>query len=85
MIYPCANTRKCYWLCRDCLKGHKHCSSQCLDYLSRAKVKRLMRNELDKPIEPDIVDDPIIIPKGKEVRGKETHWDKLELERRLGK
>lgn len=64
LIYPCPNTRKCYWLCLDCLKGHNHCSSKCPDYLSRAKVKREVIEARDK---------------------KETHWDKLELERRLGK
>ena len=45
MAYKCANTRKCYWLCRDCLKGHKQCSPKCPDYLSVAKVKRLAKEK----------------------------------------
>ncbi len=40
MIYKCKNTRQCYWFCRDCLKGHTHCSPKCPDYLSIAKVKK---------------------------------------------
>jgi len=40
--YCCKNTRKCYWLCRECLKGHSHrCSPKCPDYLSIAKAKKL--------------------------------------------
>lgn len=41
VTYKCANTRKCYWLCPGCLKGHDRCSGKCPDYLSVAKVKRL--------------------------------------------
>lgn len=41
--YKCANTRKCYWLCRGCLKGHNKCSYKCLDYLSVAVLKRMDR------------------------------------------
>jgi len=41
IVYRCKNTRQCYWLCRDCLKGHTHrCSPKCPDYLSIAKVKK---------------------------------------------
>jgi len=41
IVYPCKNTRQCYWLCRDCLKGHAHrCSPKCPDYLSIARVKK---------------------------------------------
>ena len=44
IVYRCANTRKCYWLCRECLKGHTHrCSLKCPDYLSIAKVKRVKK------------------------------------------
>jgi len=41
LTYRCPNSRKCYWLCRDCLKGHSQCSPKCPDYLSRAKAKKL--------------------------------------------
>jgi len=42
IVYPCKNTRKCYWLCRECLKGHSHrCSPKCPDYLSIARVKTM--------------------------------------------
>jgi len=41
IVYRCKNTRKCYWLCRECLKGHSYgCSPKCPDYLSIAKVKK---------------------------------------------
>ena len=41
LVYKCKNTRVCYWLCRDCLKGHScRCSSKCSDYLSIAKSKK---------------------------------------------
>ena len=45
VTYKCANTRKCYWLCRECLKGHQKCSPKCPDYLSVAKVKRLAKEK----------------------------------------
>ena len=45
VVYKCANTRKCYWFCRECLKGHQRCSLKCADYLSVAKVKRLAREK----------------------------------------
>ena len=42
VVYKCANTRRCYWLCLDCLKGHKQkCSLHCPDYLSVAKARKL--------------------------------------------
>ena len=44
IVYKHPNTRKCYWLCMECLKGHTHrCSSKCPDYLSRARVKKLRK------------------------------------------
>ncbi|MBM3120272.1 MAG: hypothetical protein FJ006_12150 [Chloroflexi bacterium] len=45
VTYKCANTRKCYWLCRECLKGYQRCSPKCPDYLSVAKVKRQARQK----------------------------------------
>jgi hypothetical protein len=43
-LYRRPNRRKCYWLCRDCLKGHSHrCSPKCPDYLSIAKAKKQKR------------------------------------------
>lgn len=39
--YRCTNTRKCYWLCLDCLRGHSKCSLNCPGYLSIARVKKL--------------------------------------------
>jgi len=45
VVYKCANTRKCYWLCRECLKGHQKCSPKCPDYLSVAKVKKQAREK----------------------------------------
>jgi len=46
VVYKCANTRKCYWLClQECLKGHDSCSTKCPDYLSVATVKRLAREQ----------------------------------------
>ena len=46
VVYKCANTRKCYWLClRDCLKERQKCSMKCPDYLSVARVKRLAREK----------------------------------------
>jgi len=45
VVYKCANARKCYWFCRECLKGHQRCSLKCPDYLSVAKVKRLAREK----------------------------------------
>jgi hypothetical protein len=46
VVYKCANTRKCYWLClRECLKKHDKCSTKCPDYLSVATVKRLVREK----------------------------------------
>jgi len=42
IVYKYPNTRKCYWLCQDCLKGHAYrCSPKCPDYLSRARAKKL--------------------------------------------
>lgn len=39
--YKCINTRRCYWMCQGCLRGHQdRCSMKCPDYLSVAKVKR---------------------------------------------
>jgi len=41
IVYHGKNTRKCYWLCRKCLKGHEHrCSPKCPDYLSIARAKK---------------------------------------------
>ncbi|MBM3120209.1 MAG: hypothetical protein FJ006_11830 [Chloroflexi bacterium] len=45
VTYKCANTRRCYWLCRECLKGHGKCSPRCPDYLSVAKVKKQAREK----------------------------------------
>jgi len=45
-IYRQANRRKCYWLCQDCLKGHKHrCSIKCPDYLSVARAAQIIREK----------------------------------------
>jgi len=42
-LYRCPNRRKCYWFCRECLKGHnQRCSPKCLDYLSIAKAKKYL-------------------------------------------
>jgi len=44
IVYPCKNTRKCYWLCGECLKGHsRRCSPKCADYLSVARAERIKR------------------------------------------
>ena len=52
IVYPCKNTRQCYWLCRDCLKGHAHrCSPKCPDYLSIAKVKKQSKEPALRGIE----------------------------------
>ncbi|MDO8691251.1 MAG: hypothetical protein Q7R39_14790, partial [Dehalococcoidia bacterium] len=42
ITYPLANRRRCYWLVRDCLKGHETpCKpSKCADYVSVARAKR---------------------------------------------
>ena len=42
VVYKCAKTRRCYWLCLDCLKGHKQkCTIHCPDDLSIAKARKL--------------------------------------------
>jgi len=45
MLYPHPNRRKCYWLCRDCLKGRSQCSTKCPDYLSVAQAERTKREK----------------------------------------
>jgi len=45
VIYQRPNRRKCYWLCRDCLKGQSQCSTKCPDYLSVAEAKRIKREK----------------------------------------
>ena len=41
VVYRRTNRRKCYWLCRECLKGHNHrCSPKCSDYLSVARAEK---------------------------------------------
>jgi hypothetical protein len=43
MNYRRPNRRKCYWFCRECLKGHTHrCSPKCPDYLSIARAKKYL-------------------------------------------
>ena len=47
-LYRRPNRRKCYWLCRECLKGHSHrCSPKCPDYLSIARAERIKREEMN--------------------------------------
>ena len=42
ITYPLPNHRRCYWLIRDCLKGHETpCKpSKCPDCVSVARAKR---------------------------------------------
>ena len=45
MFYPRPNRRKCYWLCRDCIKGHTQCSTRCPDYVSVARAEKARREK----------------------------------------
>gem|GEM_PF-5980335 len=47
MLYKRPNRRKCYWLCRDCLKGHNQCSTRCPDYVSVARAERAIKEKTE--------------------------------------
>ncbi len=55
MKYPKANRRKCYWLCPDCLKGHKRCSINCPDYLSVAQAQRQIKERQERILEKEVM------------------------------
>jgi hypothetical protein len=54
IVYQRPNRRKCYWLLRDCLKGHNQCSTRCPDYISVARAERIRKEKLAHIIEKNI-------------------------------
>ena len=48
IVYRQPNRRKCYWLCKGCLKHHEHgCSTKCPDYLSVAQAKAMIKERME--------------------------------------
>jgi hypothetical protein len=57
MFYSRPNRRRCYWLCRDCLKGRSQCSTKCPDYVSVAQAERTKREKDNAVMELSVIRD----------------------------